>query len=248
MDKVTRRSFVAAVGAATAVPSTALLSPVAPPAVRPRKTPVTAEPAETTYLFFNAAEALFIEAACERLIPADEYGPGALGAGVANFLDKQLGGAWGAGERLYRSGPWHSGTPAQGYQLPFTPAELFRTALHALNRNFAAAGVLFNELPGEAQDEHLKSLESGGRDLDGVPSAVFFDMLLKMSVEGFFSDPVYGGNRNMAAWRMIGFPGAYADYFEAVDRHGVKFEREPMSLAEDGHGHVEIRQNIPANL
>jgi gluconate 2-dehydrogenase gamma chain len=247
MDKVTRRSFVAAV-AATAVPSTALLSPIAPPALRPGKTPVTAEPTPTTYLFFNAAEVLFIEAACERLIPADETGPGALGAGVPNFLDKQLGGAWGAGERLYRSGPWQSGTPAQGYQLPFTPAELFRTALQAVNRDLAATGALFNALSGESQDEYLKSLESGGRDLDGVPSAVFFDMLLKMSVEGFFSDPVYGGNRNMAAWRMIGFPGAYADYFEAVDRHGVKFEREPMSLAEDRHGHIEIRQNIPANL
>jgi gluconate 2-dehydrogenase gamma chain len=91
-------------------------------------------------------------------------------------------------------------------------------------------------------------LESGAHDLDGVPSAEFFDMLLKMSIEGFFSDPVYGGNRNMVAWRMIGFPGAYADYYEAIDRHGVKFEREPMSLAQDGHGHVHVRQDIPANL
>jgi len=60
--------------------------------------------------------------------PAEENGPGALGAGVANYLDKQLGGAWGAGERLYRSGPWQAGTPSQGYQLPFTPAELFAIA------------------------------------------------------------------------------------------------------------------------
>jgi gluconate 2-dehydrogenase gamma chain len=73
-------------------------------------------------------------------------------------------------------------------------------------------------------------------------------MLLKMTVEGFFSDPVYGGNRDMVAWRMIGFPGAYADYYEAIDKHGAKFEREPMSLAEDGHGHVHVRQDIPASL
>jgi gluconate 2-dehydrogenase gamma chain len=77
---------------------------------------------------------------------------------------------------------------------------------------------------------------------------VFFDMLLKMTVEGFFSDPVYGGNRDMAAWRMIGFPGAYADYYQAIDKHGVKFVREPMSLAEDGQGHIHVRQDIPANL
>ena len=105
MDKVTRRSFVTTVGAATVVPATALLSPVAHAAApaAPAKTPHVAEPAQTTYLFFNAAEVLFIEAACELLIPADESGPGALGAGVPNYLDKQLGGAWGAGERLYRS-------------------------------------------------------------------------------------------------------------------------------------------------
>src|SRR6266852_3832006 len=98
MDKVTRRSFVTTVGAATVVPATALLAPVAHGAA-PAKTPHVAEPPQTTYLFFNGAEVLFIEAACERLIPADESGPGALGAGVPNYLDKQLGGAWGAGER-----------------------------------------------------------------------------------------------------------------------------------------------------
>ena len=163
-------------------------------------------------------------------------------------MDKQLGGAWGAGERLYRSGPWAPGTPSQGYQLPFTPAELFHTALRAINQDLEKRGEPFADLPAEAQDAYLKSLEAGGADLDGVPSAVFFDMLLKMTVEGFFSDPVYGGNRNMVAWRMIGFPGAYADYYEAIDRHGVKFEREPMSLAEDGQGHVHVHQNIPANL
>jgi gluconate 2-dehydrogenase gamma chain len=84
----------------------------------------------------------------------------------------------------------------------------------------------------------------GKTDLGGVPAAVFFDTLLKMSIEGFFCDPVYGGNRDMVAWRMIGFPGAYADYFEAVDRQGMKFEREPMGLAEHAHHRIP-RQNMP---
>jgi len=247
MDKVTRRSFVTTVGAASVVPAAALLSPAAQAVVAPNA-PAASQPAKSTYLFFNAEEVLFIEAACERLIPADEAGPGAVGAGVCNFLDRQLGGAWGAGERLYRSGPWAVGTPSQGYQLPFTPAELFHTALRAIHRDFVARGAAFHDLPGEAQDAYLKSLESGAHDLDGVPSAVFFEALLKTSVEGYFSDPVYGGNRDMAAWRMIGFPGAYADYFEAVDRHGVKFEREPLSLAEDAQHHIHVHPDIPANL
>jgi gluconate 2-dehydrogenase gamma chain len=249
MDKVTRRSFVTTVGAATVVPAGALLAPSAPAAAaHPAKLPGVVDAVKPTYLFFNAEEVLFIESACERLIPADESGPGALGAGVPNYLDKQLGGAWGAGERLYRSGPWQAGTPSQGYQLPFTPAELFHASLRAIHRDLEARGTPFHEMSGEAQDAYLKSLESGAHDLDGVPSGVFFDLLLKMTVEGFFSDPVYGGNRDMVAWRMIGFPGAYADYFEAIDRHGVRFEREPLSLAEDGHGKIHVRQDIPAAL
>ena len=176
------------------------------------------------------------------MIPADEAGPGAIGAGVPNYLDKQLAGAWGAGERLYRSGPWAEGTASQGYQLPFTPAELFHASLRAIHRDLDARGTAFNAMSGEDQDAFLRSLESGKTDLDGVPAAVFFDTLLKMTIEGFFCDPVYGGNRDMVAWRMVGFPGAYADYLEAVDRQGVKFEREPMSLAEHAH---QLRQNTP---
>jgi len=65
----------------------------------------TLDQRETNYQFFNSEEAQFIEAAVARLIPKDQH-PGAIEAGVANYLDKQLGGAWGAGERLYTSGPW----------------------------------------------------------------------------------------------------------------------------------------------
>lgn len=256
---VTRRSFVASVGAATVLSSTTALVTTSADAAQPGTHPkgaaqasaekaVPASAEKPVYLYFNVAEAEFIEAACERLIPADEFGAGALAAGVPTYLDKQLGGAWGAGERLYRSGPWQPGTPSQGYQLPFTPAELFHTALRAVNHDLEKRGSSFGGLSAEAQDAYLKTLESGGLDLDGVPSAVFFDMLLKMTIEGFFSDPVYGGNRDMVAWRMIGFPGAYADYYEAIDRHGVKFEREPMSIGEDGQGHVHVHPEIPATI
>ena len=248
---VTRRSFVASVGAATVIPPAAavLASPgEAAAAAAHRAAGASAPMQKPVYLFFNVAEAQFIEAACERLIPADESGAGALAAGVPNYLDKQLGGSWGAGERLYRSGPWVQGTPSQGYQLPFTPAELFHTALRAINTDLGKRGPMFSELSAEAQDAYLKSLESGSHDLDGVPSAVFFDMLLRMTVEGFFSDPVYGGNRDMVAWRMIGFPGAYADYYEAIDKHGVKFERAPLSIGTDGHGDVHVHPEIPASI
>jgi gluconate 2-dehydrogenase gamma chain len=250
MNKVTRRSFVVSMGAASMVPAASALAEQQASVVPPSApgAPGKQEAVPVVYLFFNASEAAFIEAACERLIPADEHGAGALGAGVPNYLDKQLAGAWGAGERLYRSGPWVAGSKSQGYQLPFTPAELFHQALRAVNHDLDSRGTPFPKMTTEAQDAYLKSLEDGNADLNGVPSTAFFDMLLQMTIEGFFSDPVYGGNRDMVAWRMIGFPGAYADYYDSIDRHGVKFEREPMSLGEDGRRHIHADPNIPAHL
>ena len=238
MSRLSRRDVVAATGAAAAA---ALATP-------PEATAQQARPAAqpTTYLFFNTDEVAFIEAAVSRLIPADDKWPGALETGVANFLDKELNGAWGAGERLYRSGPWQPGTPSQGYQLPFTPAELFRTALAAINKDLSRAGTPFAKMSGDQQDAYLRSLEAGGKDLGGVPSDIFFTHLWDATVEGFFSDPVYGGNRDMVAWKMIGFPGAYASYYELVDQHGLKLDRKPTSLAEDSHGHVHVQPGIPA--
>jgi gluconate 2-dehydrogenase gamma chain len=193
-------------------------------------------PASAAYVFFNPAEAAFIEAAVSRLIPKDETGPGALEAGVPDYIDKQLGGAWGTGERLYRGGPWRPGAPSQGYQLPFTPAELFRNAMRAINQ--AKPG--FAKLAPKEQDAYLDSLQKGKDDLGGVPSNVFFESLLEETIEGFFSDPAYGGNRNMVGWKMIGFPGAYADFYEYVDRHNVAYKAPPTSLAQDAKGKVHI--------
>src|SRR5882762_6021392 len=171
MSNLSRRSFVKSIGAtslATAAPlAAAPLLATADPAVSQPHPPAAHE--EPLYLFFNAEEADFIEAACERLIPGDEVGPGALQAGVPNYLDKQLGGAWGSGERLYRSGPWQQGTPSQGYQLPFTPAELFRNALRGVAADLKAQGKDFATLSGDDQDAYLKSLDAGGKDLNGVP-------------------------------------------------------------------------------
>jgi gluconate 2-dehydrogenase gamma chain len=222
----------------------------------PASAETRAPPQQTTYLFFNSDESAFIEAAVVRLIPKDDQWGGALEAGVPNYIDKQLAGAWGAGERLYRSGPWQPGTPSQGYQLPLTPAELFRTALHAINEDLSQRP--FAKMTADEQDGYLKTLEAGGKDLGGVPSDVFFIHLWDSTVEGFFSDPVYGGNHDMVSWRMIGFPGAYASYYDLVDQHGIKLQvpnvsvsgpfhfRRPMSLGEDAHGRVHVNPGIPA--
>jgi gluconate 2-dehydrogenase gamma chain len=120
--------------------------------------------------------------------------------------------------------------------LPFTPSELFRTALRGIVEDLQRTRqVRFEQLSRDEQDAYLTQLQTTDRDLAGVPSNVFFETLLGMTIEGYFCDPVYGGNKDMAAWKMIGFPGAYAAYYDLVDQYGIAFTQAPRSLGES-HG------------
>lgn len=171
------------------------------------------------YVYFTPAEASLIEAMVDRLIPPDPTGPGAIEAGVPMFIDRQLAGQYGQGQHFYLGGPWPKGAPEQGYQSRFNPAQLYRAALKAIpDYVLKAYGHSFQDLQPDAKDKVLKALESGEAELDGVDGKAFFGMLLQNTKEGYFSDPIYGGNRNMAAWKMIGFPGAHYDYREWVSR------------------------------
>lgn len=185
------------------------------------------------YAFFTAAEAEFIEAAVARLIPNDPVGPGAVEAGVPFFLDRQLAGPFGRGDHYYLGGPWPKGAPEQGYQSRFSPAQLYRAAIAAIERHVGATfnGAAFSKLSASDQDHVLKGLESGDIKLDGgVDSKPFFAMLLQNTKEGYLSDPIYGGNKDMGAWKMIGFPGAHYDYKEWVSRHGERVPYPPVSF------------------
>src|ERR1035438_5653572 len=112
---------------------------------------------EETHRFLNESERRFLLAAVDRLIPADEGWPGAAEAGVVNYIDLQMAGAWGRGEMLYRHGPFRKGTPTQGYQLEYTPAELFRRSILAINAHFSAQGKSFDQLPPAKNDDSLSS-------------------------------------------------------------------------------------------
>jgi gluconate 2-dehydrogenase gamma chain len=239
-DKLSRRIFLKVSGAAAVVPAATHAVAQGTHAQHAASSANSGAGANAayTYMFFTAPEAAFIEAAVDRLIPPDSLGPGAREAAVPRYIDMQLAGAWGAGEKLYRSGPWQAGTPQQGYQLPYTPAELFRNALRGVALDLQKQGKTFSQMDGPAQDAYLTRLQNGNVDLEGVPSHTFFESLLAMTIEGYFSDPVYGGNAGMSAWAMIGFPGAYGNYYDLVDKHGIAFNVPPRSLGEDGEGHV----------
>jgi gluconate 2-dehydrogenase gamma chain len=222
MNDVSRREFAAgalALNVTLALPSIAT-------AQRARDT------GAARWLFFSAEEAAWIEAAVDRLIPSEPDWMGARDADVGVYIDRQLAGPFGAGERLNLTGPFKQGLPGQGYQLEFTPAQVYRRSLGKLLSN---TGGTFTSSTDVEKDNFLRQLETSNSDLDGVPSGVFFETLLANTVEGYFSDPHYGGNRDMVSWRMIGFPGAHAAYLGIYTRHGVRFEKPPVSMSKVAH-------------
>ncbi len=251
-DRVSRKDFVAIIGtatAATAVPGAAVaatgpglqpesMSPMEMAANTPQPggtAPLANEP--EAYTYFTNPEAAFIEAAVERLIPTDEHGPGARSAGVAFFIDQQLVGAFGTAAKMYRNGPWEAGTPMQGYQLRQTPAEVYRQGIAGTqaycNKTYQMG---FAQLTAAQQDEVLKGLDGGTIKFDTVPAKTFFEMLLQNTVEGFFGDPLYGGNRDKAGWKLVGFPGVAAFYANKITDYNKLYDVPPVSIADVQQG------------
>ena len=193
------------------------------------------------YTFLTAPEIRFIEAATSRLIPQDDLGPGALEADVPYFIDQQLGGAYGQGARAYMAGPWGEESEFQGYQLPLTPAELYRVGIAATDRySQETYGKDFADLEPAEQDGVLKGLEDISVDLRDVPAATFFTTLLRDTKDGFFSDPGLGGNRDMAGWRLIGYPGVAAVYNDFIFQDNIPYTVEPVSIRTVREGAVEV--------
>jgi gluconate 2-dehydrogenase gamma chain len=183
------------------------------------------------YVFFTETEAAFIEAAAARIIPHDELGPGAVEADMPRFLDRQLAGEFGQGTRWYMTGPWPKGEKTQGYQSRFTPAQMYRAAIADIdNATRQSLGGAFASLTPDQQDAFLKQLEAGQVTLATVDAKAFFSMLLQNVIEGFFSDPIYGGNKDMAGWKLIGFPGARYDQRPYVLAYGQPYPLPPVGI------------------
>lgn len=132
----------------------------------------------------TALEAETLEAVTDRILPSDENGPGAREARAVHYIDRSLG-AHNADSR-----------------------ELYANGLNALEEYARAEyDAAFTELSPGQQDAVLSQLETG--DLEGfLPgSAGFFDTLRDHTIEGTFSDPYYGGNRDFIGWDLLGYPG-----------------------------------------
>ena len=183
-------------------------------------------------LFFDEVEWRFIVAACDRLIPADDEGPGALIANVPVFIDQQMQTDYAGGGLWYMSGPFlPSSAPEFGYQYKFTPRDIYRFGIADVDTwCMDKDGKVFADLEKARQTEILKQLEDGSIELPTVPARVFFGQLLSNTREGFFADPMYGGNRDMVGWKMIGFPGARGDYGDFIHQHNRPYTQAPVSI------------------
>ncbi|MGY1809830.1 gluconate 2-dehydrogenase subunit 3 family protein [Blastococcus sp. SYSU D00669] len=186
-------------------------------------------------LFFTEAEWLILDAATARIIPTDQD-PGAREASVVRFIDRYLSGtryiyASADGSGFLRL----AGKEADAWQTRVTALQQrYREGLRTVDR---VSGDMFQtpftELDPDQQDEVLAALSgwpkpervdirpmvdgeearagSGGAPPSNQPirddDLDFFPMLVLHTRQGFYSDPVYGGNRNHVGWEVIGFPG-----------------------------------------
>lgn len=132
----------------------------------------------------TALEADTLEAVTARILPSDENGPGAFEARAVHYIDRCLGAHLRSSSDAYATGL----------------SALHEHAMQRHDRSFAA-------LDEERQDALLAAMEAG--ELDGFTpdSAAFFELLRDHTIEGTFSDPYYGGNRDFVGWDLLGYPG-----------------------------------------
>ncbi len=140
-----------------------------------------------------------------------------------------------------------------GYQSALTPREMYRVGLASLNSyaqkkfNGKFADIsddqkdsIIDEMAGTEGNGAKKkpeSASSGKAPIDEVfqaPSAKdFFKLVRDDVIYGMFADPAYGGNRDMAGWKMIGYPGAQRAYTPRdMATEGIGLQRAPQTLAQ----------------
>jgi gluconate 2-dehydrogenase gamma chain len=234
--KIGRREFLTSVSVAGVASATAL-APETSAAQAPSQPPAPAHAAEAAgYAYLKPAEQAFVEALADHMIPKDDLTGSGTELGIATFIDRALAGGWGKGDRLYMQGPWLPGTANQGYQLPLTPAELYRAGVQGSDAYCRKTfGKVFARCAADQKETFLKDLAAGKITLAGnLPGRAFFTMFYENVMEGLFADPIYGGNKDKAGWKMIGFPGVMANNAENIKKYGdgKKFTADPVSIAD----------------
>jgi gluconate 2-dehydrogenase gamma chain len=204
-----RRAFLKGAAAGAGAAATAALVPAANAQTLEKQSSeaMQALPAAQKHgAFFNDEEAATISAFSERLMPGAPGKPGAHDANVLNYIDLALAGAYADQQEFYRHGL---------YQL-----DAYCRKVH---------GQAFRQLPAARQDETIAALEEGKAEGFSWPTAkAFFDTLRTHTMEGMFADPIYGGNKDFAGWKLVGFPGAQPQFTARDIGSRQAFTREPI--------------------
>jgi gluconate 2-dehydrogenase gamma chain len=236
---IPRRNFLKGAGAVSTAAAASLSGGLAARAETQPLPPATPTPSAATaapepLLTLTPGEAAFLGAVYDTFIPADAFSPSGTDCGLVTYIDRQLAGAWGNGARFYRGGPFLPGKPEQGYQLALTPREYFAAGIKATNEwSRRSFGKEFDLLSAADRDAALKTMDAAKAELVDFDGKRFFEALYQSAMEGFFADPVYGGNRNKVSWKMVGYPGLPATYAtKAEEYRGKKVNLPPQSIAD----------------
>jgi len=160
---------------------------------------------------------------------------------VVVYIDRVLASTWGVPGRQYRGGPWMEGTPQQGYQSRFTPQEVYRIAIREINQHCRAEfDRPFAQLASDRQLRLLEQLEKDEIALPSLSSKFFFDLLWRNTEEGYFADPLYGGNRDKVGWKLLGFPGLPSGQYRELVTSSEAYHAEPISVLDVQTGKVPV--------
>jgi gluconate 2-dehydrogenase gamma chain len=206
---------------------------------------------------FTPHEARTVEALTARILPGTPDDPGAREAGVVTYIDNMLTYNEGFTETTYREPPfaevYEGSTPPDtdgtfetiqvsaedikryGVQSILSPREVYRLGIIAVDAYARSKHESrFIDLSEEEQDGIIEDMVNGDATVgfDQFSSTSFFTILRRHTAEGMFSDPAYGGNRNMVGWQLIGYPGAQRAYTPDDIHREDGFVRPPQSLAQ----------------
>lgn len=184
--------------------------------------------------FFSPAQYACLVAMADRLIPHDQVGPGALELDVPQFIDKHMATPYANGGIWYMQGPFLEAPEEYfGYQGKLALKDILRVGLDAVDAHTRAnaGGKAFAGLPHDQQEDLLRQMQAGKLELEAINAKTFFGYLLGEVRNGYFADPVHGGNKGMGSWKMIGYPGMRADYADWVEVRDKPYPLGPVDLA-----------------
>lgn len=184
-------------------------------------------------MFFTQEQFQTVEAATERIFPKTEKGPGAKELLVAYYIDHQLTSSWGLNTKEYMQGPFYEKEAAGkfGHQTHLTRKDIFTLGINLLGTEaLKRHEKKFHLLDAEQQIEILKAVEANEVTMNAATTPSYFFKLLRSStLEGAYADPLYGGNKDMAGWKMKNFPGHQMSYLDIIEKDEF-IKIEPQSL------------------